>query len=365
MSGITIAGRKIGPGHSCFIVAEMSANARTLAEAKEIVLWAKLAGADAVKTQCFAAETMTIDSDTEQFMIDWQGQMRTLYSLYREAAMPLCWHADLKKLTESLGMIYFASVFSRADVDFMRSLDVACYKISSFELGDTGLIRYAASKGKPIILSTGMGTIGEINAAIRAANDGKKDRVHLPENRHLMPPCEVALLKCTSAYPASATDANLRTIQQMRECQFPHIPIGLSDHTLGIAVPVAAVALGACIIEKHLCLDRSLGGPDAAFSLEPHEFKAMVEAVRIAEQALGEVRYGPTESEKPMLRYRRSLFVVDDVQAGELFTAENVRSIRPADGLHPKHYDEVLGKRAARNIERATPLTWEMIAQEA
>lgn len=355
MTSIDIAGRTIGPGQPVFIVAEMSANARSLDEALEIVRCAKAAGADAVKTQTYTADGMTLDCDSYLFQIEWQGQRRTLYDLYQEAAMPWDWQPRVRGMAEAIGLIWFSTAFDCESVDFLESLKVPCHKIASSELTDLPLIRYMASKGRPVILSTGMATRAEVSDGINACNEGMRDG-------YLLPPCSIALLKCTSGYPAPVAEANLRTIPVVEYQR--GIPVGLSDHTLGVAVPVAAVALGACIVEKHLCLGRARGGPDAAFSLEPHEFKAMVQAVRTAEQALGEVSYGPTESERENLRYRRSLFAVRDIAVGAVFTAENIRSIRPSAGLHPRHYDEIIGRRAARDIERGTPLAWELIAKE-
>lgn len=342
MSTITIAGRQIGPSHPTFIVAEMSGeHCHDFERALALVRAAKDAGADAVKSQCFTPDEMTRPGHR----IVWQGQERDLYDLYAETAMPMEWHAELKAYAESLGLVYFTSVFSPEDVDLMDVLGILCFKIASFELTDLSLIRYAAMTGKPLVLSTGMATRAEIYAAIIAVQKASP-----------LVNTELALLKCVSAYPADASDSNLRTLQH-----YWGWPTGLSDHTLGIAVPVAAVALGACIIEKHLTLSCADGGPDAAFSLEPAEFKAMVEAVRIAEQALGEVKYGPTESEREMVALRRSLWVVRGVRAGEPFTAANLRSLRPASGLMPKHWDDIIGKRAKRDVTAGTAMTWGMV----
>lgn len=351
MSTIQIANRTIGPGHPVFVVAEMGGNhAQSFETAKRLVLAAHEAGADAVKSQCFRPCSMTLKSEAEPFMIDWQGCHRSLWSLYSETAIPMEWHKPLKDLAESLGMVYFASVFSRESLDFMDALGVPAFKIASFELTDLPLIRYAAGKGKPLILSTGMATQNEIYSAIGAVQKASPSQE-----------TELALLKCVSAYPASAGDTNLVMMQHwIREWGWV---AGLSDHTLGIAVPVAAVALGACIIEKHLTLSRADGGPDAAFSLEPQEFRVMVDAVRVAEQAIGEVRYGSTEAEKPMLRLRRSLWLVANVKQGESFTPDKVRSLRPAVGIEPKDYDEIIGKRAAKDCRAGEALTWAMFSQ--
>ncbi len=349
MSHITIAGRQIGPGNPVWIVAEIGANARTYYDAERLIIEAHEAGADAVKVQAIRPDGITLDCDNEHFQIKdgpWKG--RTLWDLYEECAMPWLWFDGLKRVTEALGMTFFASVFCKESVDFCESLGMPAYKIASFELVDLPLIRYAASKGRPVILSTGMATKEEIKEALCLFR-GRSSSEYDP----------VAVLHCVSAYPANPVDANLERIRADGE----FFVMGLSDHTLGIAVPVAAVALGACIIEKHLCLDRSAGGPDSAFSLEPAEFKAMVDAVRVAEQAMGEVKYGATESERANLQFRRSLFVVADVRAGERYSPENVRSIRPASGLHPRFFDEVCGRRAARDVARGTPLGWEMVAK--
>jgi pseudaminic acid synthase len=242
-------------------------------------------------------------------------------------------------------MHFFSSAFDDTAVDFLEQMGVPAHKVASFELMDIGLIRKMARTGKPLIMSTGMASAEEISEAVNAARGAGAT--------------QIALLKCTSAYPAPAEEANLLTIPELaRRFQ---CPVGLSDHTMGIPVPVAAVALGACIIEKHICLRRVDGGPDGAFSLEPDEFKTMVEAVRTAEKALGSVQFGPGSREANSLKFRRSLFVVEDIKKGELFTRQNVRSIRPSDGLHPRHFDEILGKRAACDLERGTPLSWALI----
>lgn len=348
MSGFEIAGRPVGPGHPVYIVAEMSGNHnRDYGTAERIVRAARDCGADAVKLQTYTADTITIDCDSGLFRVGsgnlWSG--RTLYDLYQEAHTPWEWQPRLKTLAEGMGIHCFSTPFDASAADFMEMMEVPAYKIASCELVDLPLIEYVARKGKPVILSTGMAGREEIADALNAVRNAG------------MP--HVALLKCTTAYPSPPDEMNLLTIRRMAE-DFG-VPVGLSDHSLGIEIPVAAVAVGACIIEKHLVLDRSAGGPDHAFSLEPHEFRAMVDAVRTVEKALGRVRYGPGESEVASLAYRRSLFVVRDVKKGEDFTPENVRSIRPGHGLPPKYLPDVLGRRAARDIERGTPLGWEMI----
>jgi N-acetylneuraminate synthase len=308
---------------------------------------AKDAGAHAIKVQTYTPETLTIRCDSAPFKIGggtlWDG--RTLYDLYAEAYMPWDWQPKLKHLAEELGLDFFSTPFDATAVDFLESLNVPAHKIASFECVDLPLLRRVAQTGKPIILSTGMATIQEIEEAVRTLREAGGR--------------QLALLKCTSAYPASAEEMNLRTIPDLAE-RFG-VPVGLSDHTLGIAAPVAAVALGACLVEKHFTLSRQSPGPDSTFSLEPAEFRAMVDAISTAEKALGDVTYDVSPNESKSRVFRRSLFVVNDVKAGELFTPENVRSIRPAHGLHPRHLDEVLGRAAARDIARGTPLGWELI----
>lgn len=342
-----ISGRLIGPGQPAYIVAEMSANHdQSLDRARDVIRAAAASGADAVKLQTYTADTLTIDSGRECFRISgtiWNG--RTLHELYREAYTPWDWHGPLKALAEELGLQFFSTPFDATAVDFLEQMSVVAHKVASFEIVDLPLLARVAATGKPVIMSTGMATLEEIDEAVSTLRSGG---------------CrELALLKCTSAYPAGAGDMNLRTIPDLA-ARFG-VPVGLSDHSMDTAVPVAAVALGACIIEKHLTLTRSSGGPDSAFSLEPVEFREMVDAVRVAEAALGGVTYGAGGHERGSLRFRRSLFAVEDVAAGEAFTARNVRSIRPADGLHPRHFDEVLGRRAKTSIERGTPLSWDLV----
>ncbi len=342
-----IKGRFIGPGHPVFIVAEMSANHnQDFDEAVRIIHAAKECGADAVKIQTYTSDTLTIDSDSEYFKVKgtiWEGE--TLYSLYKKAYTPWDWQPELKKAADEAGIIFFSTPFDRSSVDFLEKLEMPAYKIASFELVDIPLIEYAASKGKPMIMSTGMATLEEIKEAVEAAL-----KAGAPE---------VALLKCTSAYPALPEESNLLTIPDMARTF--GVVAGLSDHTMGIAVPVAAVALGACIIEKHFTLSRSRPGPDTAFSLEPAEFSKMVSEVRVAEKALGRVFYGTTHDEEKSKVFRRSLFAVMDIKAGEPFTGQNIRSIRPGHGIPPKHMKEILGRRAKMDIKRGTPLNWEMI----
>ncbi len=349
MSLIEINGRRIGPGYPVYIIAELSANHRQrFDEAVNLIEAAKEAGADAVKLQTYTPDTLTIKSDRPEFRISggtpWDG--KTLYDLYQEAHMPWEWQPELKKVADNLGIDLFSTPFDKTAVDFLEEMGVPAYKVASFEIVDTPLIEYIASKGKPIIISTGMATEGEIKEAVNAAHGAGAS--------------QVALLKCTSAYPAPPEEMNLRALPHLEKVF--KVPVGLSDHTLGIAVPVAAVALGACIIEKHFTLSRSIAGPDSAFSLEPEEFRAMVEAVRTAEKALGEARHKTGNQEVRSRVFRRSLFVVKNMKAGEVFTAENVRSIRPGHGLSPGCLKDVLGRRAAQEIQRGTPLNWELIS---
>lgn len=347
---IAIGNRLIGDGEPVFIVAELSANHRQrLDVAVETIKAVKKAGADAVKLQTYTPDTITIDCDNEYFQIRhgtiWDG--KTLHELYREAYTPWEWQPKLKTIANDLGLDLFSTPFDKTAVDFLEKIDVPAYKIASFELVDIPLIQYVARTGKPIILSTGMATLAEIDEAVTAAiEEGCK---------------EIALLKCTSAYPTDPMEMNLRTIPHMAEAF--SVPVGLSDHTLGIAVPVAAVALGACIVEKHFTLSRSIPGPDSAFSLEPQEFKAMVDAIRITEKALGEVQYKVTENEAASRVFRRSLFVTKDMIAGELFTEDNVRSIRPGYGLHTHFQKNIIGRKAAENIPAGTPLQWRLISK--
>ena len=346
---ILIKNRKIGKGYSVFIVAELSANhLQKFDNAVKLIKAAKEAGADAVKLQTYTPDTITIDCDNEYFQIKqgtlWDG--KTLYQLYKEAYTPWEWQPKLKEIAQREGLICFSSVFDKSAVDFLEEIDVPAYKIASFEITDIPLIEYVASKGKPVIISTGIATLSDIEEAVNACK-------RMGNN-------QIALLKCTSAYPAPLEEINLRTIPSMADT-FKTV-VGLSDHTLGIPVPIASVALGGCIIEKHLTLDRKLGGPDAAFSLEPSEFKEMVKSVREVEKALGVVSYELTKRIRRSREFSRSLFVVKDVKAGEVFTHENVRSIRPGYGLPPKFLKEVLGRRAACDIKAGTPFEWRMIS---
>lgn len=351
MNSFRIANRLIGPDQPALIVAELSANHLQQFElACDIVRAAHRAGADAVKMQTYTPDTITIDCDKEWFQIKqgtlWDGQ--TLYRLYEQAYGPWEWQPKIMALAEELGMICFSSPFDAAAVEFLESMNVPAYKVASFEITDLPLVRRMASKEKPIILSTGIARPEEIQEAVAACREEGNDHI--------------ALLKCTSAYPAQIEDANLLTIPDLASRY--GVVAGLSDHTMGTQVPVAAVVLGARIVEKHLTLSRSMGGPDAAFSLEPEEFGVMVDAIREAEKALGEVSYELSPQAERNRDFTRSLFVVHDIAAGEELTTDNIRSIRPGFGLPPKHLPEILGRRAACPIERGTPLSWELISSD-
>jgi pseudaminic acid synthase len=339
--------RKIGPGHPVYIIAEMSANHnRSLDKAIKIVKAAKAAGADAVKVQTYTADTMTIDCDKAFFRIKgtiWEG--KNLYELYQEAATPWEWFPRLKKVCAKLGLDLFSTPYDQTSVDFLEKMGVAAYKIASFELVDIPLLKRIARTGKPILMSTGMATRKEIDEALATIKKTGNPRV--------------ALLKCTSAYPALPQDMNLNRIPYFLKVF--KVPVGLSDHTLGRAAAVASVALGACIIEKHLTLSRQDPGPDSVFSTEPEEFKAMVEDIRAVEAALGKASCEITAKEKVSRVFRRSLFVAKDVKKGERFSADNIRSIRPGYGLHTRYFEKVLTKKAVKNIKRGTPLSPELI----
>lgn len=348
---LTINNRKIGPGEPVYIVAEMSANHnQSFDQAVRILEAAKVAGADAVKLQTYTPDTLTIDCDNEYFRIKgtlWEG--KNLHRLYGEAYTPWEWQPKLKEMADQLGLDLFSTPFDGTAVDFLETMGVPAHKVASFEIVDLPLLRKIAATGKPVILSTGMASLSEIDEAVNTLMEGGAS--------------QIALLKCTSAYPALPSDMNLKTIPHLAAAF--GVPVGLSDHTTGMAVPVAAVALGACIIEKHFTLSRADKGPDSEFSLEPQEFKAMVGAVREAEQALGQICYTLSHKERDSRVFRRSLFVVQDVAAGEKLTEVNVRSIRPGHGLHPRYLETVLGRRAVRGIRKGTPLSWELVGEVA
>lgn len=343
-----IGKRKIGPSRPVYIIAELSANHhKDFQTAVDLVYAAKDAGADAIKLQTFTADIHTLDSRKPSFLVkggtSWDG--KNLHELYKECEMPWEWQPKLKDIADEIGIDLFSAAVDSTSVNFLEEMNVPAYKTASFEIVDLPLIRNIAEKGKPIILSTGMATLAEIDEAVRTIRETGNN--------------QIALLKCTSAYPAPPEEMNLRTIPHLAEAF--GVPVGLSDHTLGIATSVAAVALGACILEKHFTLSRADPGPDSAFSLEPHEFKAMVDAVRGTEKSLGTVCYDVSEREKASKAFRRSLFVVKDIEAGEEFTEENVRSIRPGYGLPPKYLSVVCGKHAKGDVEKGTPLTWDLI----
>lgn len=342
-----LAGREIGQGRPPFLVAEMSANhGGDFDRALAVLRAAKEAGADAVKLQTYTADTLTIDADNDHFRIKgtlWDG--RTLYDLYQEAAMPWEWTSRLVAAGADLGLCVFSTPFDPTAVALLESLEVPVHKVASFELVDIPLLKKIGATGKPVIASTGMASLAEIDEAVTTLRGAGCT--------------ELVLLKCVSAYPASAEEMRLSAIPVLNEAF--GCPVGLSDHTLGITVPVAATALGACLIEKHFTLSRDLPGPDSAFSLEPGEFAAMVRAVREAFAALGEPNFSPTAKEEASRVFRRSLFVVADVRAGETFTLDNVRSIRPGHGLHTRYLEMVLGRKATRDIPRGAPLSWDLV----
>lgn len=345
---IRVAERWIGEGEPCYVVAEVSANHnQSFDRAVEIIRAAKQAGADAVKLQTYTPDTMTIDCDREWFRIPdnslWAG--KTLYQLYAEAYTPWEWHLKLQEVTRELGLTLFSTPFDATAVDFLERLGVPAYKVASFEVVDLPLLRRIARTGKPVILSTGMASLSEIDEAVKTLRQNGAG--------------QIVLLKCTSAYPAPPSEMNLRTIPHL-SATFD-VMAGLSDHSLGSSVAIAAVALGARLVEKHLTLRRADGGPDAAFSIEPDEFAQMVQGIRQVEQALGQIRYECSPDEVKNLRFRRSLFVVRDVKAGEMFTQDNVRAIRPGHGLPPRHSQDVLGKKAPRDVPRGTPMSWEIV----
>lgn len=340
---LTIAGRKIGEGYPVFIVAEMSANHNMdYNRAVEIMHQAKQAGADAIKIQTYTADTITIDSDKSWFQINqgtlWDGT--TLHRLYEKAYTPWEWQPRLKEEAEKMGLIFFSAPFDLSAVDFLEKLEVPCYKVASFELNDIPMIRRIAKLGKPILMATGVAYEKDIRLAIETCKEENND--------------QIILLKCTSAYPAPFTAVNLKMIPAMAKTY--DCLTGFSDHTMGCQAALGAAALGACVIEKHLTLKREDGGADAAFSMEPAEFKEMCEGVRVIEQALGRETYELSGKQRREREHSRSLFVTEDIKAGEVFTQENMRSIRPAFGLHTRYFEEILGKRAVRDLEKGTPM---------
>ena len=340
----------VGSGHPCYVIAELSANhgndfdvaVRTIQAMKE-------AGADAVKVQTYTADTITLNCDRDPFIVRggtlWDGQ--ALHKLYQEGCMPWEWQPKLQQIANDLGMDFFSSPFDGAAVDFLEAMNVPIHKVASFELVDIPLLQKIARTGKPVIMSIGMGTLEEVEEAVKTLREAGSG--------------PLVMLKCTSAYPADPAEMNLRTMEDM--AQHFAVPIGLSDHTMGHTVAVAAVAMGACVVEKHFILSRSIPGPDSSFSMEPPEFREMVDAIRTVEKALGRVNYEPSAKDHKMRVFRRSLFVAGDLKEGETFTAENVRSVRPANGLHTRHLGEIIGKKASTDLQMGTPLQWEHVAK--
>ncbi len=345
---IEIGSRIVSEASPTFIIAEMSANhLMDFDRAVAIMRAAKDAGADAVKLQTYTPDTITLDCDDPCFQITqgtiWDGT--TLHKLYQTAYTPWEWQPKLKRLAEDMGLIFFSSPFDLTSIDFLEEMDVLAYKVASFEINDIPFIKKIAQTGKPIIMSTGIAYLSDIELALRTCKEAGNENV--------------ILLKCTSAYPAPYEDINLKTIPSMREV-FDCLT-GLSDHTMGSAVAGAGVALGAKVVEKHLTLSRADGGADAAFSMEPEEFKQMVDNIRLIEKAVGAVTYDLTEKQKKSREHSRSLFVAEDMKAGDIFTSQNLRSVRPSCGLHTKYYENLLGKRIARDAKLGTPLSWDLV----
>ncbi|MHA1937603.1 MAG: pseudaminic acid synthase [Candidatus Thorarchaeota archaeon] len=342
-----IGSRIIGEDEPVFIVAEISANhLQDYSLAEKTIEAARDAGADAVKLQTYTPDTITLDCDSEDFKLRgtiWEG--KTLYQLYQEAYTPWEWQPKLKEFAEDMGLICFSSPFDRTAVDFLEAMNVPAYKVASFEITDIPLIEYIASRKKPVVISTGIAEISDIEDALDACKRNNND--------------EVILLKCTSAYPTPLSEVNLLAIPDLSS-RFS-VLVGLSDHTLGISVPVAAVTLGACLVEKHLTMNRNLGGPDANFSLEPNEFETMVKTIREVEEALGEASYTLTDNMKRSREFSRSLYVTRDIIKGEPFTSDNVRSVRPGYGLPPKNLRKILGRKAKKSIKKGTPMAWNLV----
>ncbi|MBY0220426.1 pseudaminic acid synthase [Paenibacillus illinoisensis] len=344
-----IGNRWVGHNHKPFVIAEMSGNHnQSLERALEIVEAAAKSGAEAIKLQTYTAETMTLDIHEGDFYIEdpnslWKGS--SLYNLYQEAYTPWEWHKPIFDRAAELGMLAFSTPFDETAVDFLESLNVPAYKIASFENTDIQLIRKVAATGKPLIISSGMASIAELDETVRAAREAG---------------CEdLVLLKCTSTYPATPENTNILTIPHME--QLFGCSVGISDHTMGVGVSVAAVALGAVVIEKHFTLRRADGGVDSAFSLEPEELGALVVESQRAWQALGRITYGATEREKPSLKHRRSLYISKDLKQGDVLTRDNIKAIRPGMGLPTKYLDELLGRKVSKDVTKGTPLTWEVI----
>lgn len=341
-----IGNRIIGDNNPTYIIAEMSGNhAGSIENAKNIIRKAKEAGADCIKIQTYTADTLTIDCNKSFFTIKgsaWDG--RNLYNLYEEAGTPWEWQGELKEFADRIGIDFFSTPFDKTSVDFLENIGVEFYKIASFEIVDIPLIKYVAQTGKPIIMSTGMASLGEIEEAVKAVKSVSDS--------------EIALLRCASAYPAISDQMNLRTMQNMAETF--SVPVGLSDHSMGSLGAVIAVSLGASIIEKHFCLDRNIVTPDSSFSMTPDEFSDMVKSIRQTEKAVGKVSYGVSEQEKDSRVFRKSIFCVADIKKGEQLRETNIRVIRPGYGMEPKYFDEIIGCTALEDIERGTPLHWGM-----
>lgn len=344
-----IGKKKVGKGLPVFVVAELSANHnQDIARAFELIDKAADAGADAIKLQTYTPDTITLNADTPDFMVKWQGKDRRLYDLYKEAYTPWDWHEELFRHAHLRGLECFSSPFDTTAVDFLETLDTPAYKVASFEVVDIPLLQAIGKTKKPVIMSRGMATLEELGLAcdvLRAAGT-----------------TDIIILQCVSAYPAKPEDMHLMNIPDLAK-RF-HVAAGLSDHTLTNDSAIAAVALGACFIEKHFTLDRSHGGPDSEFSLQPNEFKALVQSIRTVEKALGVPYYELANDEKALKQFRKSLFAAKDIKAGEVFTKENVRSVRPGSGLATKYYHQVLGSHATQDIPFATPLSWDLIQKE-
>lgn len=346
---IKIGNREIGRHTKPFIIAEMSGNHnQSLERALHLVDLAAEAGVDALKLQTYTPDTITLDVHTGEFFISsdtnlWKGQ--SLYNLYKEAYTPWEWHEAIFNRAKEHGLLAFSSPFDETAVDFLETLNVPAYKIASFENVSIPLIRKVARAGKPIIISTGMASVAELDEAVRAAREEGNE--------------QLVLLKCTSTYPATPENSNISTIPHMRDLFGTEV--GLSDHTMGVGVAVAATTLGATVIEKHFTTSRAEGGVDAAFSMEPHELKMLVEETERAWQSIGKVKYGPTEAEKASLEHRRSLYIAEDLKAGDILTKENVRDVRPGLGLPTKYYDLVIGKKIKQDAKKGTPLSWELL----
>jgi pseudaminic acid synthase len=339
---------KLNEYNRCFIIAELSANhGNDINIAKRTIKAAKESGADAIKIQTYTPDTMTIDCENEYFKINqgtiWDG--RYLYDLYKEAYTPWEWQMELKEYANNIGLVFFSTPFDKSAVDFLETMNVPAYKIASFEITDIPLIEYIASKQRPVIISTGIATIDDIQEAVNACRRMKNNNI--------------VLLKCTSSYPAKLEDSNLKTIADLKE-KF-NVIVGLSDHSIDIEVSLAAIALGAKVIEKHFILDRDIGGPDSLFSLEPNQFREMVEGVRKIEKAIGKVDYELDEKKIKNRELSRSLFIVEDMKVGDTFTSDNIKSIRPGFGLHPKYYNQIIGKTVNCSVKRGTPLSFDLI----